>query len=125
MRFEWSQYLTLAEELRQADENGTLYEARLRVAISRAYYAVFNTAKIYLHDKGVVVPPTGEAHTFVPAQLRAQSERHLQRVAIYLDRLRISRTQADYDLAFVGDVTKAAALAVVLARRAVMILDDA
>jgi uncharacterized protein (UPF0332 family) len=45
MKFDWSEYLNLAQELAASNE-----EAKLRSAISRAYYSVFCLARNYLRD---------------------------------------------------------------------------
>ncbi|MBX9876934.1 MAG: hypothetical protein K2Y22_00610 [Candidatus Obscuribacterales bacterium] len=53
MVFDWQQYLDLAKEQQVAAnlESGGSQEAKLRCAISRAYYSVFNIAKAYLKDR--------------------------------------------------------------------------
>lgn len=40
MRFDWSEYLNLAQELAAISGDSVNNEAKLRSAISRAYYAV-------------------------------------------------------------------------------------
>ena len=61
--FDWMQYYTLAQELagrtptKLADE-----EAKLRCAISRIYYAVHWTTRIYLKAKHDFEPPKSAAH---------------------------------------------------------------
>ena len=45
MKFDWSEYFNLAQELA-----GTSEEAKLRSAISRAYYSVFCLARNYWRD---------------------------------------------------------------------------
>ncbi len=51
MRFDWSEYLNLAQELAatNSDSSGNR-EAKLRSAISRAYYSTFGLAQNYLCD---------------------------------------------------------------------------
>ena len=51
MRFDWSEYLNLAQELAatNSDSSGNR-EAKLRAAISRAYYSTFSLAQNYLRD---------------------------------------------------------------------------
>ena len=51
MRFDWSEYLNLAQELAatNSDCSGNR-EAKLRSAISRAYYSTFCLARNYLRD---------------------------------------------------------------------------
>jgi uncharacterized protein (UPF0332 family) len=51
MRFDWSEYLNLAQELAEMSSNSTANkEAKLRSAISRGYYAMFCLARNYLRD---------------------------------------------------------------------------
>ena len=51
MRFEWSEYLNLAQELAATNSDSLANrEAKLRSAISRAYYSTFCLARNYLRD---------------------------------------------------------------------------
>jgi hypothetical protein len=50
MSFDWSQYLTLAQELVALSKNHANKEALLRCAISKAYYAAFCKSQNYLLD---------------------------------------------------------------------------
>jgi len=43
MRFDWSEYLNLAQELAAISSESTNSEARLRSAVSRAYYIEYIT----------------------------------------------------------------------------------
>ena len=45
MKFDWEEYFNLAQELA-----GTNEEAKLRSAVSRAYYSAFCLARNYLRD---------------------------------------------------------------------------
>ncbi|MEG4171823.1 MULTISPECIES: hypothetical protein [unclassified Microcoleus] len=45
MKFDWEEYFNLAKELAETTE-----EAKLRSAVSRAYYSVFCLARNYLRD---------------------------------------------------------------------------
>lgn len=45
MNFDWEEYFNLAKELA-----GTTEEAKLRSAVSRAYYSAFCLARNYLRD---------------------------------------------------------------------------
>src|SRR6266536_662971 len=63
MSFDWSEYLTLAQELTSASTSSPIQEAHLRAAISRAYYAAFCKARNYLLNKdGYVTPRNTNAH---------------------------------------------------------------
>ena len=50
MKFDWSEYLKLAQELAAMSGDAANQEAKLRSAISRAYYSVFCLARNYLRD---------------------------------------------------------------------------
>ncbi|MEG4351969.1 HEPN domain-containing protein [Microcoleus sp. LAD1_D3] len=51
MRFDWSEYLNLAQELAATNSDSSANrEAKLRSAISRAYYSTFCLARNYLRD---------------------------------------------------------------------------
>jgi len=50
--FDWEDYLLLAKKLLIESKDSDIQEAKLRSAISRAYYAAFIKAKNYLERKG-------------------------------------------------------------------------
>lgn len=52
--FDWAQYLTLAEDLREGRGSTVNEEARLRSAVSRAYYTAFCLARDLLIDEGEI-----------------------------------------------------------------------
>jgi hypothetical protein len=52
--FDWTSYFVLARELAKRPE-----EASRRTAVSRAYYAIFNKARLLLEGEGTVVSSTG------------------------------------------------------------------
>lgn len=60
--FDWEEFHRLAERILAASPDD---EATQRTAINRAYYAMFNLAKVYLLQEGVAIPPTGAAHEVV------------------------------------------------------------
>jgi hypothetical protein len=94
--FAWADYLALAQTLASPPTD----EARLRTAISRAYYAAFNVAKGYLAGTRphLTIPATGQAHEFVWNELTTKgtpAEALVGRRGIDLKR---RRTMADYRL---------------------------
>lgn len=95
--FDWTQYFHLARDLSTRPE-----EAALRSAISRAYYAAYNVAEIYLTDKGIPKPSTGNSHKDVWDAFLRKGGRTFTSVADKGDRLRRKRTQADYDSILTG-----------------------
>ena len=60
--FDWEAFLRAAEKLLHASPTD---EAIQRIAIGRAYFALFNLAKAKLVSEGVNVPATAWAHEAV------------------------------------------------------------
>jgi hypothetical protein len=73
--------------------------ADLRTAVSRAYYALYNTAVAFLSQVGLSAVSTQEAHREIPKGLRHCADPKLMAVAAVLDGLRTARWEADYDMA--------------------------
>lgn len=71
-------------------------EARLRSAISRAYYSCFNETKSWLASHGVTIP-TNDVHTFVWSTIGQFGHPYGQRAKYQGRALRIRRNIADYD----------------------------
>ena len=92
MPFDWTDYLTLAEELRQRTD-----EASLRTAISRGYYAAFHQARDYLQEElGVSLSAFGSVHKQLWREYTNRG-RTLRGIGINGDRLNDFRKSADYD----------------------------
>jgi uncharacterized protein (UPF0332 family) len=100
MKFDWSEYLNLAQELA-----GTKVEANLRSAVSRAYYSVFCLARNYLRD--IEQDPRLSRnktydindHQYVAEEFihnRSKSQIMIE-IGKDLTRLRKMRNQADYE----------------------------
>jgi uncharacterized protein (UPF0332 family) len=99
--FDWSEFLALAKVI--ADTEISSQEARLRTAISRAYYAAFISVRNYLRDQeGQVTTSSVEAHRLVSEQMRMSADPVRQSIADRLRRLRLYRNQADYVDSFPG-----------------------
>lgn len=93
--FDWAEYLHLADNLL-----GQTNEAALRSAISRAYYATYNKALEKLLDEGQMSrsdPTEPQKHKAIWDLYRMSSERSRQQIGLDGDRLRKSRTSADYN----------------------------
>ena len=122
MSFDWCEYLNLAFELGgQSDAQGA-QDAKLRTAVSRAYYAAFCTARNYLRDVECLPVPQGpRAHGFVLDEFTARTDRRLKQVGTRLDRLRIDRNKADYD-DVVSGLESMTALALKLGQRVISTL---
>lgn len=121
MTFDWSQYLKLAQELAGQSVTAAAQEARLRSAISRAYYAAFCLARDHLRDKEKhpekhPVPTNGRAHAYVRNQFRNSSDRARKKLGHNLGRLHKDRKRADYDDS-VPDLKKTTTSDIILAQR--------
>lgn len=91
--FDWTAYHTLAQELAVRPE-----EACKRAAISRAYYAVFCTARNLAERRKLVdLTHTGEDHGAVWRALENSPSRQLKECAEKGWRLLKRRHIADYD----------------------------
>lgn len=100
MSFIWSEYLDIAKELQATAIAGSpLEEAKLRAAISRAYYALFCEARRYirLNYPGTTIPKDGTAHSAVRQMFELSPDPNWRFIGITLNRLRLNRTKADYD----------------------------
>ena len=103
MSFDWSEYLNVAKELAGVETSAASQEAKLRAAISRAYYAAFIKARNHLRDKqGLVIPRTSEAHRDVSKQFENSTDAVRRSLGEKLLRLRDFRRQADYVDTFPG-----------------------
>ncbi len=98
MNFEWIKYLHLAHELGGQTLSLANQEARLRAAISRAYYAVFCKCRNRLRDKeNHRIPPGGKAHQYVCNEFKRSMNKLRRQIGQTLERLRSDRNKADYD----------------------------
>ena len=111
MPFDWKQYLDLARELSQpTTRNAGEQEARLRSAVSRAYYAAFCHARNYSRDWLKFVPNyTADDHGRLRAFLKDGKRRG---IALKLDQLRQWRNDADYSDSVTSDLATMATYAV-------------
>lgn len=99
MSFYWSEYLDLADELLEEGKGTPRNEAKLRSAISRAYYAVYNTADKYAASKGIRGfhrTRGGSRHKdLIKRFLESRAKGHKQ-LGSNLNRLHNQRIDADY-----------------------------
>jgi len=91
--FDWFEYFDLARNLARQDNN----ETSQRSAVSRAYYAIFCSARNRLLWEGESIPKTGEAHRIVWDQFEKSAEKGRRKIAQDGRRLRRKRTKVDYD----------------------------
>lgn len=98
MSFDWREYFALAQELSgQAGVTSAGTEARLRSALSRAYYAAFCQARNHLRDREGERLPEAQVHTYVRDRFRDSADAARQQIGHHLNRLRIDRNKADYN----------------------------
>jgi uncharacterized protein (UPF0332 family) len=130
--FNWSKYLDLAKELGSSNSEES-NEAKLRSSISRAYYAAFCKARIYLRDieKDPRLQPQNypnkdfNVHQYVIDNLKSRKkkeEKELVKIGEYLFRLRQQRNKADYD-DFVSSLPSSVKQAISSAELAISELD--
>lgn len=91
--FEWDDYRKFASELAQCDEKSYLAEARLRTAVSRAYYSQFLRAR-YLFGS------PEQPHLNLIKHLQDSNTRLIKSVGLKLKTLHDLRIQADYEELF-------------------------
>lgn len=104
MSFDWSEYFIVAQELANqaitSSKNQGTIEAKLRCAISRAYYAAFRKARNHLRDKEgepLHVLTHGNTHQVVINLFNTGSDIDRLMIAQFLHDLRSARNRADYD----------------------------
>jgi uncharacterized protein (UPF0332 family) len=100
MKFDWEEYFNLAKELA-----GTTEEAKLRSAVSRAYYSAFCLARNYLRD--IEQDPTLSrnktydinVHKYVADEFihHKSKSKTMREIGNDLNRLRPRRNNADYE----------------------------
>ncbi|MEG3932615.1 HEPN domain-containing protein [Microcoleus sp. T3_B1] len=105
MRFDWSEYLNLAQELAATNsESSPNREAKLRSAISRAYYSTFCLARNYLRD--IEKDPRLfrknrdiNEHQYVAEEFiyHPTKRKKMVKIGENLSRLRELRNKADYE----------------------------
>jgi uncharacterized protein (UPF0332 family) len=90
---EGKEFLDFAQKMLQFHS-----EAAIRSAVSRVYYAVFNTGKTLLHELGFVLPKDAAAHEELYRRLYNSGLSEIQETANWLFDMRRKRVSADYDM---------------------------
>lgn len=106
MSFDWADFLTLAHELSTSPAGDQLREAKLRSAISRAYYASFHHARNYYKARYKREPPGSGAareHASLPTALTESGRPNEKQAGRYLSELRRYRRKADYKVSPMPD----------------------
>ena len=81
---------------------GSSSEAERRTAVSRAYYALFNTIKYLLKAAGFRIQKTASGHEQLYRYLHNSGLADAQAIASKLNSLRTVRNDADYELQKAG-----------------------
>lgn len=96
MSFDWMKFWHLSDELVKSGSQPVLDEAKLRSAVSRAYYAAYNVAFSYL--KSHAQHPIGsDKHKATYERFKKFTDSRRKSIGNSLERLRNSRVIADYD----------------------------
>ena len=106
MSFDWKLYVELSEELINNQKTPSLKDAYLRSAVSRAYYAIFCTAKQLLVPKTVFFPRE-DIHKFVREEYNRAVSRKEKQIGTKVGRLWTERKAADYDAGEIFDDARA------------------
>lgn len=122
MNFDWINYLILAAELSKETSTTANQQAKFRSAVSRAYYAAFNQAKIFLEDRDKITIQKTNVHKAVINQFQNSPDLTRQKIGNRLQVLRSYRNQADYD-AVIAVTAQTCQEAITLARRIILSLD--
>lgn len=105
--FEWEHYLEVAQEwVNESDDSklqsaSDICEAKLRSSISRAYYAAFWNARLYIEKVDhKYVPEDGSVHQYMidyyNGKRAGKRTQNRHRIGIELSRMRNERVNADY-----------------------------
>lgn len=123
MSFNWSEYLSLAQELTSSSSTSPIQEAHLRAAISRAYYAAFCKARNHLiYKQGYTIPGGANVHQLVVNEFKNSSDVTRKTVGNLLHHLRSIRNVADYEDTFWGNQLGKTKGALVEAERIIKLL---
>ena len=90
---EGKEFLEFAQKMLQFHS-----EAAIRSAVSRIYYAVFNTGKALLNEMGFVLSKDAAAHEELYRRLYNSGFPAIQETASWLFDMRRKRISADYDM---------------------------
>ncbi len=108
MTFDWNEYLLLAKLLSGESLNTEIVDAKLRTAISRIYYSVFNTTKLHLLkycDIDLDFHTVNncrkkyklQSHEIVHKLLEVNDNEDIKTAGRHLFALKKKRVKADYD----------------------------
>lgn len=95
MSFDWEEYLHLARHL-AGQEISISEEAKLRAAISRAYYAAYNEALITAYRHGYSRGRFDPNHALLIRYYREKPYRDWRSIGSNLERIKDRRVEVDY-----------------------------
>jgi len=131
MRFNWSEYLNLAQELAATNSDSSANrDAKLRSAISRAYYSTFCLARNYLRD--IEKDPRLfrknrdiNEHQYVAEEFiyHPTKMKNMVKIGEKLSKLRELRNKADYENTMFN-LQKEARTALILAQNIISALSN-
>ncbi|MEP0815368.1 MAG: hypothetical protein HRF49_11990 [bacterium] len=122
MKFEWSQYLVVAEALEAYPSSPQHREAFCRACIGRAYYAAFGVAVEHIESQLSRKLSPANKHSFVLGWFKSQPDRDCGPVAMLLGLLLVNRAKADYEKRF-PDAQKTAPFCLAYARDAIAMIE--
>jgi uncharacterized protein (UPF0332 family) len=113
--FDWVEYLDLAERLRSDATTGE-FEARLRTAISRAYYAAFHHLRLLIYESDPAPKLTGIHDRLIQATFGDGVREDVRLVGVAVEFLKKARVDADYANPLKGNLSSMAEAACAAAR---------
>lgn len=124
MSFDWSEYLTLAQELTANSATSPIHEANLRSAISRAYYAAIHKAQDHLiYKDNSPIPYPVNIHFYVINEFESSNDIIRKKIGGLLHHLRSIRNIADYQDSFFGNLQGRTKGVLTEAEEAIRLLD--
>jgi hypothetical protein len=93
--FDWSDFLTLADELAKRPE-----EACLRTSISRAYYFAYHLGRQRVIDNEFILVSGGASHRQVWEKFEVSPDWECKKLALLAGQLKDKRQRADYEREF-------------------------
>ena len=126
MTFHWPEYVKLAKDLAGVDTDLPSQEAKLRSAISRAYYGVHCAARNYLNNYELNVPiaATGTAHRAVKDLFQDSHEAPRRQIGVDIRRLLDWRNKVDYRDTLDFNLDRTATAAVGMASKIIFKLEQ-
>jgi uncharacterized protein (UPF0332 family) len=114
MSFDWSDYLALARALRGDADVTPSEEARLRSALSRAYYAVYGSARAVAISSGYTRQRFDTSHQALIRYFQESPDRARKAIGVNLERMQKNRERADYERDFRGNLAHEVSLMITL-----------